>query len=66
MQQPNTISLLQADRVAAILSEREGIRFKFFRFLNLSRFSLAFVSDTGEQRVLSGDNVKRILNGEVL
>lgn len=62
--QTNTITLMQAERVAAILSEREGIQFKFFRFLNLSRFSLVFESNTKEQRVLSIDNVKRILNGE--
>ena len=50
--------------MAEILSEREGIQFKFFRFLNLSRFSLVFTSDTGEQRVLAIDNVKRMLEGK--
>jgi hypothetical protein len=55
---------MQAERVAEILSEREGVQFKFFCFLNLSRLSLVFESDTKEQRVLSIDNVKRILNGE--
>ena len=65
MQQPNTISLLQAERVAEILSEREGVQFKFFRFLNLSRLSLVFESDTKEQRVLSIDNVKRMLEGKL-
>ena len=50
--------------MAEILSEREGVQFKFFCFLNLSRLSLVFESDTKEQRVLSIDNVKRILNGE--
>jgi hypothetical protein len=52
---------MQAARVAEIISEREGIQYKFFRFLNLSRFSLSFKSDTGEQRVLAIDNVKRML-----
>lgn len=66
MQQPNTISLLQAERVAVILSEREGLHYKFFRFLNLSRLSLVFESDTKEQRVLSIDNVKRMLEGKLV
>ena len=65
MQPPSTIIKMQAEgigeRMAAILSEREGIQFKFFRFLNLSRLSLVFTSDTGEQRVLAIDNVKRQL-----
>ena len=61
MPQPNTISKIEAERVADILSEREGTCYKFSRFLNLSRFSLVFVSDTGEQRVLAGDNIKQLL-----
>ena len=62
--QTSTITLMQAARVAAIISEREGIQYKFFRFLNLSRFSLVFESNTKEQRVLSIDNVKRMLEGK--
>lgn len=65
MKSTNTITKLEAERVSEILSEREGVRYKFFRFLNLSRFSLVFLSETGEQRVLSGENVKNILKGEL-
>jgi hypothetical protein len=57
-----TITVMQADRVAAILSEREGTQFKFFRFLNLARFSLVFESADKQQRVLTVDNVKNLLN----
>jgi hypothetical protein len=61
---PQTLSQTEVDRVCSIISEREGVRYKFFRFLNLSKFSLVFMSDTGEQKVLSGDHCTRILNGK--
>jgi len=52
---------MQADRVAKILSEREGLQFRFFRFLHLARFSLVFESSCKQQRVLTIDTVKTIL-----
>ena len=59
-QQP--LSVMQAERIAEELSAREGTRYKFFRFLNLARFSLVFVSDNNEQRVLTIDTAKSLLN----
>lgn len=61
--QPSTITVMQAERVAQVLSERENTKFKFSCFLNLSRLSLVFTNESGEQRVLAGDNVKHILEG---
>jgi hypothetical protein len=58
---PITMSRLEADRVSEILSAREGVKYRFYCFLNLSRFSLQFESDSGEQKVLSIDTVKSIL-----
>jgi len=59
-----TLSQVEVDRVCSIISERDGVQYKFFRFLNLSKFSLVFVSDAGEQKVLSGEHCTRILNGK--
>lgn len=61
MNQSNPITVMQADRVAKILSEREGLQFRFFRFLNLARFSLVFESADKQQRVLTIDTVKTML-----
>jgi hypothetical protein len=57
-----TLSVMQAERIAEELSAREGTRYKFFKFLNLARFSLVFISETNEQRVLTIDNAKNLLN----
>lgn len=50
--------------VAERLTVSEGKAFKFFGFLNLSRFSLVFVSEDGDQKVLTVDSVQRILKGQ--
>ena len=62
----NIISKIEAEKTAAYLSKRDGEHFEFFRFLNLSRFSLVFKNDTGRQIVLAGDSIKRILKEEAL
>lgn len=61
-----TLSQIVVDRVCDILSEREGVRYKFFRFLNLSKFSVVFISDNGEQRVLCADHIQRMIDGKDL
>jgi hypothetical protein len=56
------MSVVDAQRVSEILSQREGSTYKFFRFLNLARFSLVFQSENGDQKVLTLDHAKLILN----
>jgi len=62
--QPNTVTVMQAEHVARILSEREGKTYKFFRFLNLSRLTYVFTTEDGEQKVLAEANLKNILKGD--
>jgi hypothetical protein len=63
---PLTISILEAERVGEILNKQEGTHLKFFRFLHLSRFSIAYTSDNGQSRIISGESAKRILTQESL
>lgn len=56
------MSRLDVENVGEILSRREGRPYKFFRFLNLSKFSLVYLTEGGDQRVLTMDNAKEILH----
>jgi hypothetical protein len=59
-----TLSHTEVDRVCSIISEREGVRYKFFRFLNLHKLSLVLTTDTNEQKVLTAEHCVHILNGQ--
>jgi hypothetical protein len=59
---PQVMSVMEVQRVSEILSQREGSTYKFFRFLNLARLSLVFQGDNGDQKVLTLDHAKLILN----
>ena len=60
---PQVMSQVEVDRICSVISEREGKQYRFFRFLNLHKLSLVFVSGT-DQKVLTAEHCTRILNGK--
>lgn len=57
----STITVIQAQEISELLSRREGKKFRFFRFMNLGKLSLVFESEDKEQRVITMDNAKSLI-----
>jgi len=58
-----TVSLLEAERVSKILSDREGIEYQYQMSLcHLSRPSLMFQGKDGSQKILTESHVKQLLH----